>query len=142
MGGRAGGGASGGMGSKSRSGGLNIIDHAKQMSTSELLRMSEAGDLEGMLATKELTSRITIEKTDGLIFRNPANGKIYAFKDGGFAMKLGDAGYVGSSDGVWSTKKKILKDVVEKQGGLTKYKASEVYKPVGVVKNGKPVLFK
>ena len=140
MGGRAGGGASGGMGSKSR--GLNIIDHAKQMSTSDLLKMSEAGDLQGFLATKELTSRITIEKTDGLVFRDPVKGKIFAFKDGGFAMKLGDAGYVGFSDGVWSTKKKILKDVLEKQGGLTKYKASEIYKPVGVVKNGKPVLFK
>ena len=140
MGGRAGGNASGGMGSKSRSGGLNIIDHAKQMSTSELLKMSEAGDLQGLLATKELTSRITIEKTDGLVFKHPDNGLLYAFKNGGFAMKLGDAGYVGFANGVWSTKKKILKDVIG-QGGMTQYKDSNVYKPVGVLKNGKPVLF-
>ena len=136
MGARSGGGGGAGMGIQSR---MNVIDNAKQMSTSELLKMSEEGGLGGLLATKELTSRITIEKPGNLVFRNP-NGKAEAFK-GGFAMKLGDEGFVGFSDGVYVTTKKNLTKILD-AGGLTHYKASQVFKPIGTYDKGRLVLNK
>jgi hypothetical protein len=138
MGARAGGGSASGGGFGSRSSRPNIIDSPHLMSTGDLLKMSEEGGLGSVLATKELSSRITIEKTGNLVFRNP-NGKIVAYN--GFSMKLGDAGYVGFSDGVYSNTKKTLTKIMN-QGGLTKYKASEIFKPVGTIQGGMFVPFK
>lgn len=130
MGARSGGSSGGGFGS----GSMNIIDNARQMKASDLVKMSEQGGLSGILATKELNSRVEIVKEPNLVFRKP-NGKL-TYSKKGFYAKVGDAGYVGFSDGVWSTSKKTMKSVME-QGGFTKYSQSNIYKPVGTVVNGK-----
>ena len=137
MGARAGGNGNAGMGESRRGVGLNVIDNSKQMATGDLLRMSEEGGLGGALATKELNARITIEKTGNLVFRNP-DGKLVAYK--GFSMKLGDAGYVGFKSGIYSNTKKTLKTIMD-AGGLTAFKASEIYKPVGKLVDGRFVSF-
>ena len=129
MGGRAGGGASGGMGSRSRGGGLNIIDNARQMSTSDLIKMSESGGLGSVLATKELNSRLEVVKAGNLVFRNP-DGKLVAPK--GYLTKVGDAGYLGFKSGVYNlTNKGTMQTVAS--GGLSGFKSSEVFKPVGTI---------
>jgi len=131
MGGRAGGGASGGMGIASRGGGggLNIIDNAKQISTSDLIKMSESGGLASALATKELNSRLEVVKAGNLVFRNP-DGKLVAPK--GYLTKVGDAGYLGFKSGVYNlTNKGTMQTVAS--GGLTGFKSSEVFKPVGTI---------
>ena len=130
MGGRAGGGASGGMGSRSRSGGgLNIIDNAKQISTSDLIKMSESGGLASALATKELNSRLEVVKAGNLVFRNP-DGKLVAPK--GYLTKVGDAGYLGFKSGVYNLTKKATMQTIA-SGGLLGFKASEIFNPVGTI---------
>jgi len=129
MGGRAGGGASGGMGTRSRGGGLNIIDNAKQISTSDLIKMSESGGLASALATKELNSRLEVVKAGNLVFRNP-DGKLVAPK--GYLTKVGDAGYLGFKSGVYNlTNKGTMQSVAS--GGLLGFKASEIFNPVGTI---------
>jgi hypothetical protein len=129
MGARSGGNSGGGFGS----GSMNIIDNARQMKASDLVKMSEKGGLSGILATKELNSRVEIVKEPNLVFRRPDGKLTYSKK--GFYAKVGDAGYVGGGSGVWSTSKKILKSVMD-VGGFTKFTQANLYKPVGTVKNG------
>ena len=129
MGGRAGGGASGGMGTRSRGGGLNIINNAKQISTSDLIKMSESGGLASALATKELNSRLEVVKAGNLVFRNP-DGKLVAPK--GYLTKVGDAGYLGFKSGVYNNTNKGTMQTIA-SGGLLGFKASEIFNPVGTI---------
>lgn len=141
MGGRAGGSGIG-FGSRSRDIGRqvgpNIIDNPKAFSTSDLIKMSESGGLASGLATQELNSRLEVVKAGNLIFRNP-DGKLAG---GGYLLKVGDAGYVGFASGVFNTKTKKAMQSIVKKGGLTGYKSSEIYKPVGIVDEGYFVPFK
>ena len=141
MGGRAGGSGIG-FGSRSRGigrqAGPNIIDNPKAFGTSDLIKMSESGGLASGLATQELNSRLEVVKAGNLIFRNP-DGKLAG---GGYLLKVGDAGYVGFASGVFNTKTKKAMQSIVKKGGLTGYKSSEIYKPVGIVDEGYFVPFK
>ena len=131
MGARSGGGAGGGIGSAIRGGGggLNIIDNAKQISTSDLIKMSESGGLASALATKELNSRLEVVKAGNLVFRNP-DGKLVAPK--GYLTKVGDAGYLGFKSGVYNlTSKGTMQTIAS--GGLTGFKSSEIFNPVGTI---------
>ena len=133
-GGTRAGGASSGASSR------NIIDNPGAFSAKELLTMSETNPLAKGLATAELNRRVEIVKlaneSGELVFKNP-NGKIIATT--GFGAKIEGLGYVGTTSGVMSYPRKLLKDVMENQGGFTGFTSKEsvqFYNPVGIRDKG------